>query len=146
MKVPFVMVTDEAYPLLPYLMRPYPKRIVDGPKQVYNYCLSRARRSVKCAFGILCSKWCILLKAIETDVSNAIHIVKAVCILRNFVQQYEPFHPENDENLITKFGNRLCSSRRTQYRFSEKPKEVQENFLHFFIGIGSVPWQNNYLH
>jgi hypothetical protein len=86
------------------------------------------------------------LKAIETDVSNAIHIVKAICILHNFVQQREPFHPENDESPITEFGNRLRSSRCTQYRFSEKAKEVRENFLHFFIGVGSVPWQNSYLH
>jgi hypothetical protein len=117
MKVPFVMATDEAYPLLSYLMRPYPKKIVDGPKRVYNCHLSRARRSVESAFGILCSKWHILLQAIEMDVSNAIHIVKAICILHNFVQQHEPFYPENDENLITEFGNKLRSCGSTQYRF-----------------------------
>jgi hypothetical protein len=90
------MAADEAYPLLSYLMRPYPKKIADGPKRVYNYRLSRAR-SVECAFGIMCRKLRIFLQAIETDVSNAIHIVKAICILHNFVQQHEPFHQENDE-------------------------------------------------
>lgn len=36
-------------------------------------------------------------------------IVKAICILHNCVQQHEPVYPENDENLITEFGNKLHS-------------------------------------
>jgi hypothetical protein len=72
MKVPFVMVADEAYPLLSCLIRLYPKRIADGSKRVYSYCLSWTIRSVIFAFEILCSKWHILLKAIEMDVSSAI--------------------------------------------------------------------------
>ena len=47
--VPFVMISDEAYPLFQYLMRPYLKRILDNQKHIYNYWLSRARRSVECA-------------------------------------------------------------------------------------------------
>lgn len=47
--------------------------------------LSRARMTVKCAFGIASSKFRILLKAIETKVENADHIVKAICILNNVI-------------------------------------------------------------
>ncbi|PNF36798.1 hypothetical protein B7P43_G09637, partial [Cryptotermes secundus] len=143
---PFVMVGDEAYPLLQYLMRPYPKRILDNRKRIYNYRLSRARRSVECAFDIMCSKWRVLLKAIETDVSNASNIVKAICVLHNFILTHEPFQTENnDDNLITQLGDTLRPHTPTQCRSSERAKNIRETFCDFFNGTGSVPWQNNYI-
>jgi hypothetical protein len=60
-KVTFVLIGHEGYPLLPYLMRPYSARNLDK-RCVCNYWLSRAQRSVECAFGIMCTKWQILLK------------------------------------------------------------------------------------
>ncbi|KAM3930911.1 uncharacterized protein RB166_004391 [Leptodactylus fuscus] len=51
--VPFVMVGDEAFPLLENLLRPFPRRRLDARKRVFNMRLSRARRFVECAFGIM---------------------------------------------------------------------------------------------
>ncbi|KAM3924778.1 uncharacterized protein RB166_008129 [Leptodactylus fuscus] len=44
--VPFVMVGDEAFPLLENLLRPFPRSRLDGRKRVFNMRLSRARRFV----------------------------------------------------------------------------------------------------
>jgi len=54
---PFVFVGDEAYPLLPNLMRPFPRRNLTNEKRIYNYRQSRARRIVECAFGILVKRF-----------------------------------------------------------------------------------------
>jgi hypothetical protein len=56
---PYVAVGDEAFPLKTYLLRPYSKHHhgVDESKKIYNYRLSRARRVVENAFGILASRW-----------------------------------------------------------------------------------------
>jgi hypothetical protein len=48
--------------------------------------LSRARISVECTFGILCAKWRILTKGIETDPIRAYVLIKAACTLHTFVR------------------------------------------------------------
>ena len=53
--IPHVIVADEAFPLLPTLMRPYPKTIPTTlPKEeaVFIYRLSHARIVVENTFGI----------------------------------------------------------------------------------------------
>ena len=44
--MPYVIVGDEAFPLLRNLMRPFPGRSCPRAQMVYNYRLSRARRIV----------------------------------------------------------------------------------------------------
>jgi len=52
--MPFVNVGDEAFVLSEHVLRPYPNSI---QQRIYIYRLTRARRMVECAFGILASKW-----------------------------------------------------------------------------------------
>jgi hypothetical protein len=80
MELPFVILGDEAYPLLSYLMRPYPKRQLIESRRLFNYRLSSVRRVVESAFGILAGKWRILNKPIETSPNMADRIVKCICV------------------------------------------------------------------
>lgn len=50
--LPHYFVGDEAFPLLRYLMRPYPQRSLDNVKRVYNYRLSRGRKTIECTLGM----------------------------------------------------------------------------------------------
>lgn len=57
---PFVMVGDEAFPLQTHLLRPFPGRHCPPDQKAFNYRLSRARRIVENAFGILAVRWSLL--------------------------------------------------------------------------------------
>ena len=50
-------------------MKPYERNTLNKRRRNFNERLSRARKTVECAFGILYSKWRIISKAIETEVS-----------------------------------------------------------------------------
>uniref|UniRef100_A0A8C5E829 DDE Tnp4 domain-containing protein n=1 Tax=Gouania willdenowi TaxID=441366 RepID=A0A8C5E829_GOUWI len=83
--VPFAMVADAAFPLKPYLMKPYPRHNLTKKKRIFNYRLSRARMIVENAFGILASQWRILQRRINLHPENVDTLVMAACILHNFL-------------------------------------------------------------
>ncbi|CAH1962620.1 unnamed protein product [Acanthoscelides obtectus] len=64
-EAPYVFIGDEAYPLLRNLLKPYNRRNLDVDREYFNMGLSRARRTVECAFGIINAKFRILWKPIE---------------------------------------------------------------------------------
>lgn len=84
--LPYVLLADEAFPLTSYMMRPY-LRIsnLDLKKKVFNYRLSRARRVVESAFGILAARWRIYRKPIIASIATAKSIVQATVALHNFI-------------------------------------------------------------
>ena len=84
-ELPFVIPGDEAYLLLSYLMRLYPRRQFTESRRLFNYRLSRGRRVGESAFGILAGKWRILNKHIETSSNMADRVVKCICVLHNTV-------------------------------------------------------------
>ncbi len=58
-RVPFVIIGDEAFPSMVNLLKPYPKRSKQAKKVrvIYNYRLSWAQMCVECAFGVLSSRF-----------------------------------------------------------------------------------------
>lgn len=55
--LPYFLVGDAAFPLRIWLMKPYPNCTLSHEKLVYNYRISRARRIVENAFGILSARY-----------------------------------------------------------------------------------------
>ncbi|GFO30197.1 protein antagonist of like heterochromatin protein 1 [Plakobranchus ocellatus] len=102
---PYVFVADDAYPLLPFLMKPYSGSNLPLAQDCFNKRLSRCRKVVECAFGILNSKWCILSKCIDTNINLADSIIKCVCILHNTIIDKEGSSENLTEVSITRTGS-----------------------------------------
>ncbi|XP_054091535.1 uncharacterized protein LOC128923103 [Zeugodacus cucurbitae] len=93
--VPYVFLGDEAYPLLECLLRPYSRKEITEDHEYFNARLSRARKCIECAFGLLSARFRILWKPIETDPLFAELLVKCICLLHNIIIDLEGL----DENL-----------------------------------------------
>lgn len=84
---PYCIVADEAFPLKDYLMKPYPNRRLSVEQRIFNYRLSRARRVVENAFGILANRFRVLLTTINIQNTTQVEdIVLACCALHNFLR------------------------------------------------------------
>ena len=85
--LPYFLVGDEAFPLRPWLQWPYPGKEIPEDKVIFNYRLSRARRVIENAFGILVARWRIFLTCIQTSVTSAESIIQATICLHNYLRQ-----------------------------------------------------------
>lgn len=128
LRAPYVMLADEAFPLLTNLMTPYKRNTLDDSTRAFNERLSRARKTVECAFGILFSKWRILGKNIETKVDTADIIIKCLCVLQNTIIHKEGFQRHLSEVRINATSVALNQSG----RLSNNAKAVRSTFKSYF--------------
>ncbi|XP_046681626.1 uncharacterized protein LOC124368382 [Homalodisca vitripennis] len=146
--IPYVLVGDDAYPLKSYIMKPFGQRNLSEEERIFNYRLSRCRRCVECAFGILTSKWKLLSKPIETEVGKAEKIIKCMCLLQNIIIDRDNItvNPGVLEKGLQEYVQHhqrpnLGTTRRYN-RATTAAKDVRNFYKEYFNGLGSVPWQD----
>lgn len=87
MITPYLFLGDEAFPLLENLMKPYPRQqaAADKSMAIFNYRLSRSRRVVENAFGLLSQKFRIFHTPIHLKVKTCENLVSSACIIHNMM-------------------------------------------------------------
>ena len=83
--LPYMIVSDDAFPLQTNIMKPYSQAGLTTEKRIYNYRLSRARRIVENAFGILANRFRVFMSPIGLDPTKVETIVLACCSMHNFL-------------------------------------------------------------
>ncbi|XP_065423564.1 uncharacterized protein LOC135975661 [Chrysemys picta bellii] len=84
-EMPIVILGDPAYPLMPWLMKPYTGAL-DSEKELFNYRLSKCRMVVECAFGRLKGRWRSLLTRSDLSETNIPIVIAACCVLHNLCE------------------------------------------------------------
>ena len=124
-------------------MRPYPKRSVTGnyENQVFNYRFSRARQPVECTFGILASRFRVSRKPFQIKVDSVDSVVKAGCVLHNYLRNHQLFESSVDDDIEEMPENQLLPCTNTNSRGASSAFVVRQKFTDYFNKVGSVPWQ-----
>ncbi|XP_039747584.1 protein ALP1-like isoform X1 [Pararge aegeria] len=145
-ELPYVFVADEAFPLTKNIMRPYPaNQLANIEKRVFNYRLSRARRIVESAFGILQSRFEIFQRRMQVQAKYIDNIILACCSLHNYIinnattelpnplQESDILESSVDNNVVGDTDIIMCEGMVIRYQFKQ----------YFNSEHGSVSWQNN---
>ena len=157
----YMLVADDAFPLQNNIMKPYSQTGLTTAKRIYNYRLSRARRIVENAFGILANRFRVLMCPIGLDPTKVETIVLACCSLHNFLSirsghVYLPQGSTDTEDPNTHVVSPgdwrqqqpaqgiAPLARQSGNRPTNAAKEIREYLCTYFNSTnGSVPWQNN---
>jgi len=127
----FVIVGDEAFALSEHVLRRYPNGNLSVQQRIYNYRLTKVRRRVECAFGMLANKRSIFHRPLD--------VTPQFYVLHNFVRRNDGFQLE--DNL---YDSNFESIQATGTRGNIEGKHVRDyTAKHFTSPHGAVPWQND---
>lgn len=128
--VPYVMVGDEAFPLQRHLLRPFPGRNCPLDQMEFNYRLSRARRMVESAFGLLVNRFRIFRTEINVQPQVVNNIVKATCVLHNLLQAADGVKEfESEENE----ARTLLPLQRIGHHGAQNVIAIRKAFMDYFV-------------
>ena len=132
----------------------YPQRNLDHTKRIFNYRLSRTRRVVENAFGIMANRFRVFLSPINLEPHKVTAIILAACCLHNFLidnNKHTYISAANDfedtEHVIVSGSWRndpaLSGLPSTSDRNPAETAKGQRNDIaeYFSSDHGSVPWQ-----
>lgn len=80
------VIGDDAFPLRKWMMKPFASRNLTDEERIFNYRLSRARRVVENAFGILANRFRCLLSTLQQKPETVKSIVLATVCLHNLMR------------------------------------------------------------
>ena len=138
-------------------MKPFPHRLMTNEERIFNYRLSRARRVVENAFGILTNRFRCLLSVMPQSPSRVESVVLACCCLHNLMRLRYPQAQNallDEEDPVT--HDMVPGAWRDEVNlstldniaggnFATKTAKLQRLYLmkYYNSPVGSVPWQDN---
>ena len=156
--IPYMLVADAAFPMTNFLTKPYSSRSgISQENKVFNYRLSRARRCIENAFGILASRFRIFRKPIKCSLETLDSIIKACVCLHNFLikNKRELYCPPNFNDTELPNGEVIPGQWRNDNislenfksislgtnNYSNNAAEVRNILRDYFVNEGAVPFQ-----
>ena len=85
----YFLLGDDAFTLMPWMVKPYNRRQLAREERIANCSISRGRRVVENAFGILVSQFTVLLGTMEQRPRVVRDIVFICVALHNMLRTYQ---------------------------------------------------------
>lgn len=153
--MPFFLVGDDAFALKTWMMKPFSRRNMEKDEAVFNYRLSRARRIVENAFGILANRFQCFLGRLQQDPHVAKQMVMAAVTLHNLMRVRYPrmqnavLDVEDDQHNVAPGAWRqdrpmldLHALRGGNYTTREAKRQRLYLKHYYSHPVGAVPWQD----
>jgi hypothetical protein len=153
--MPYFFLGDDAFGLRTFLMKPFSHRGQTKEEYVANYRISRGRRVVENAFGVLAQRWQVLLTTMMQGPEIVSTIVEACVCLHNVMRIRYPAlqnaqldMEDADHNVVQGLWratanmhdiDRVVGANRDT-RAGKRQREYLK--LYFNSPAGSVPWQD----
>ncbi|KAF2889589.1 hypothetical protein ILUMI_16584 [Ignelater luminosus] len=137
--VPFVILADAAFPLAYNILKPFPFRNITWEQRIFNYRLSRTRRVVENAFGILTNRFRIFLITISLNPDKVRLIVLTCVALHNYLLTRKTSNVAEidiDRRFTFKYG----PSQQGGNHATRQAIDTRKEFMAYFNGDGAVPW------
>ena len=127
MKVPICILGDPAYPLLPFLMKEYPKGGKDEREQYFGYRLSSARMVMENAFDRLKGRFGCLRRAMDVNIKELPHSIMSIFILHNFCEKnYEMLPNPGLQDIIHEDTKSQLNTKGMNYKTSVNESEAKK--------------------
>ena len=131
------------------LMRPHPGRDLDDERRIFNYRLSRARRVVENAFGLLAARWRVFQRRLQLHPQNADKVIQVTCVLHSYIQKTSPATapvqdqgPPNRNHGSRPTSGAIGSLQMTGNKAAQDAVAVRAAFKNYFNSpAGAVDWQ-----
>lgn len=152
--IPYFFIGDDAFALRNFMQKPFSQRGLEHDERIFNYRLSRARRVVENAFGILANRFQVLMSTMQHSPSTNRLITTACVVLHNLMRLR---YPRMQNNLIDQEdanGNlipgewrrdrnmRDCDIVQGPNRDNRQGKKLRNTLKHWVNSpADSVPWQ-----
>ena len=153
--MPYFIVGDDAFALRTWLMKPFSHRNMLIEDRIFNYRLSRARRIVENAFGILAHRWRCLLSRMQMQPDNCTIAASAAITLHNLMRIRYPalqnldVDQEDIDHTIVPGAWRTpqvlqdVNAIQGGNRATRLAKQQRIALKHYYNGVGAVPWQDD---
>ena len=153
--IPFHLVGDDAFALKTFIMKPYSHQSQVHHEKIFSYRLSRARRVVENAFGLLTSRMRVFGTTIQLQPAVVKIITMCGCVMHNLILDRYPHlanevdNEDAEHNVIPGTWRQeqnnlegLLNPRGQNYQ--TQAKAVRDYLAHYYTSeAGAVPWQEN---
>lgn len=159
--IPYYFVADDVFSLRRRVMKPYTTSRTHPnltPEEItFNYRLSRARRCIENAFGIMVTKFAILNSTIRHPPDRVVKILMACTCLHNHLiversitycpPQFADYINENGDLVEGEWRQNIFASNNldNSHNRETEDEKIIRNILKDYVNspTGAVPWQAN---